>query len=93
MVGLLASVWGVAACGSSGIPGTIVCKNKIDVDAGGACTLSFSDCADGNDYSVECANDVCSCFSDKGPKQVAGLTDCPGSASEMNEDCGFDVKD
>lgn len=91
--GLVASVWAVGACSTGGVEGTIVCTNKTDVSVDSACTLSFGNCQDGHSYSVECVNDVCQCFTDTSAKMVQGLSDCPGGANEMNEDCGFSVKE
>lgn len=93
VVGLVASAWAFAACGTSGVPGHIPCSSRLYIDVGAGCTLGYQSCQDGHSYSVECANDVCACFTDSSSKKVEGLTDCPSDAEDLNEVCGFDVLD
>lgn len=90
-LGILALVLGAAACSHGSTLGHIKCTSKSSIDAGGACTISYSDCADNKRYEVTCGADVCACTVDGMSNGTKGLSDCPGDSGEMNFDCGFDI--
>lgn len=91
VLGVAGLVFGAAACGHGSTPGHIKCTSKSSIDVGGACTVSYTDCADSKNYEVTCGGDVCVCTVDGMDNGTKGLTDCGSDTGELNFDCGFDI--